>query len=50
MSDGFPSMTALLGVLALAGFQNKDKLAELLGGGNQGASAPAGALPSGRAG
>jgi uncharacterized protein YidB (DUF937 family) len=49
MSDGFPSMTALLGVLALAGFQNKDKLAELLGGGNQGASAPAGvgAAPGG---
>ena len=28
MSDGFPSMTALLGLLALAGYQNKDKLAE----------------------
>jgi uncharacterized protein YidB (DUF937 family) len=41
MSDGFPSMTALLGLLALAGYQNKDKLAELLGGASQGASAPA---------
>ncbi|MCJ2097330.1 YidB family protein [Methylobacterium sp. E-046] len=32
MSDGFPSMTALLGLLAVAGFQNKDKIAEMLGG------------------
>ena len=43
MSDGYPSMTALLGLLALAGYQNKDKLAELLGGSGQGAPAPAGA-------
>jgi uncharacterized protein YidB (DUF937 family) len=27
----FPSMTALLGLLAVAGYQNRDKLAELLG-------------------
>lgn len=40
MSDGYPSMTALLGLLALAGYQNRDKLAELLGGG-QGAPATA---------
>ena len=33
MSRGFPSMTALLGLLAVAGYQNRDKLAELLGGG-----------------
>lgn len=32
MSRGFPSMTALLGLLAVAGFQNRDKLAEMLGG------------------
>jgi uncharacterized protein YidB (DUF937 family) len=32
-SRGFPSMTALLGLLAVAGYQNRDKLAELLGGG-----------------
>ena len=31
MSDGYPSMTALLGLLAVAGYQNRDKLAELLG-------------------
>ncbi len=38
MSRGFPSMTALLGLLAVAGFQNRDKLSQMLGGamGNQG--------------
>jgi len=29
MSRGMPSMTALLGMLALAGYQNRDKLAEI---------------------
>jgi uncharacterized protein YidB (DUF937 family) len=33
MSRGFPSMTALLGLLAIAGYQNRDKLAEMLGSG-----------------
>ena len=46
MSDGYPSMTALLGLLALAGYQNRDKLAELLGGGGQAAPAPAGQAAS----
>ena len=32
MSRGMPSMTALLGLLALAGYQNRDKLTELLKG------------------
>ena len=32
MSRGLPSMTALLGLLALAGYQNRDKLTELLKG------------------
>jgi uncharacterized protein YidB (DUF937 family) len=32
MSRGFPSMTALLGLLAIAGYQNRDKIAEWLGG------------------
>lgn len=32
MSRGFPSMTALLGLLAVAGYQNRDKLAEMLKG------------------
>ena len=38
MSRGMPSLTALLGLLAIAGYQNRDKLAELLkgaGGGSQ---------------
>src|SRR5258705_13762870 len=29
MSRGMPSMTALLGMLALAGYQNRDKLMEM---------------------
>ena len=32
MNSGFPSMTALLGLLAVAGYQNRDKIAEMLGG------------------
>ena len=32
MNRGFPSMTALLGLIAIAGYQNRDKLAELLRG------------------
>ena len=32
MSRGFPSMTALLGLLAVAGFQNRDKITEMLRG------------------
>ena len=32
MSRGMPSMTALLGLLAIAGYQNRDKLAEMLRG------------------
>jgi uncharacterized protein YidB (DUF937 family) len=38
MSRGFPSLTALLGLLAVAGYQNRDKLAELI----KGATAPGG--------
>jgi uncharacterized protein YidB (DUF937 family) len=30
-----PSMIALLGLLAVAGYQNRDKIAEVLGGGKQ---------------
>jgi uncharacterized protein YidB (DUF937 family) len=30
MNRGFPSMTALLGLLAIAGYQNREKLAEML--------------------
>lgn len=38
MSRGMPSMTALLGLLALAGYQNRDKLAEMLKGATGNAS------------
>jgi uncharacterized protein YidB (DUF937 family) len=31
MKRGFPSMTALLAMLAVAGYQNRDKIAEMLG-------------------
>jgi uncharacterized protein YidB (DUF937 family) len=43
-------MTALLGLLAVAGYQNRDKLAELLGGAGQAMSGGAGggrAVPGG---
>ena len=49
---GFPSMTALLGLLAVTGYQNRDKLAELLrnrgggGGGPQGGPGAPGGLDS----
>ena len=39
MSRGLPSMTALLGLLALAGYQNRDKIVEMLG--NRGQHDPA---------
>ena len=45
MSRGFPSMTALLGLLAVAGYQHRDKIAEILGGIGQ--NTPAGAGQSG---
>ena len=36
MSRGMPSMMALLGLLAVAGYQNRDKIAEILAGTKQG--------------
>jgi uncharacterized protein YidB (DUF937 family) len=42
MNRGLPSMTALLGLLAIAGYQNRDKLAELLRGAQAKYGAPAG--------
>jgi uncharacterized protein YidB (DUF937 family) len=43
MSRGMPSMTALLGLLAVAGYQNRDKIAEMLRGiGQQGTPGAAG--------
>ena len=43
MSRGMPSLTALLGLVALAGYQNRDKLAEMLQGATGGGRSPAGA-------
>jgi uncharacterized protein YidB (DUF937 family) len=40
MSQGMPSMTALLGLLAIAGYQNRDKLADMLGHAAGSASKP----------
>ncbi len=48
MSRGFPSMTALLALLAVAGYQNRDKLAELLGA--QGSAPELPRAPGGAAG
>ena len=44
MSRGMPSMVALVGLLAVAGYQNRGKLAEMLGGQNQEPGAAPGAL------
>ena len=40
MSNGMPSMTALLGLLALAGYQNRDKISEMLRGATASAAQP----------
>jgi len=52
-SGGFPSLTALLGLLAVAGYQNRDKISEWLGGKGQlepdprpGNMLPPGPIPS----
>jgi uncharacterized protein YidB (DUF937 family) len=46
MSRGMPSLTALLGLVALAGYQNRDKLAEMLQGATGGGQ-PSGNTQSG---
>jgi uncharacterized protein YidB (DUF937 family) len=45
--SGFPSMTALLGLLAVAGYQNRDKLAEMLGNRGSGSTGGGGAAEPG---
>ena len=40
MSSGMPSMTALLGLLALAGYQNRDKISDMLKGATASTSPP----------
>jgi len=52
MARGMPSMVALLGLLAVAGYQNRDKIAAALGGANRGPGgvpAPGGATPPAQA-
>ncbi len=48
MSRGYPSMTALLALLAMAGYQNRDKIAEWLNATQRKAGTPA--QPQGSAG
>jgi len=48
MSRGLPSLTALLGLVAVAGYQNRDKIAEMLRGAGQTASGATG--PGGQGG
>jgi len=45
MSRGYPSLTALLGLLAIAGYQNRDKLTEMLRGAAPGGSGGPGSGP-----
>ena len=40
MSRGMPSMTALLGMLALAGYQNRDKILEMFNNATNSLSKP----------
>ena len=49
MSRGYPSMTALLALLAMAGYQNRDKIAEWLNAAQRKVGTPAQA-PQGSAG
>lgn len=46
MARGFPSMTALLGLLAIAGYQNRDKIAELINGAKNSSVGRGGVAPS----
>lgn len=56
MNRGYPSMTALLALLAIAGYQNRDKIGEWIGGAQRNPGAPtqspsrAGAAPPGNLG
>jgi len=48
MAKGYPSMTALLGLLAVAGYQNRDKIASMLSELTQGGKAQSGQVQSGQ--
>lgn len=47
MNRGMPSLTALLGLLAIAGYQNRDKLAEMLSGAGSSGNRTGGQLQAG---
>jgi hypothetical protein len=49
MASKMPSMTALLGLLAIAGYQNRDKIAETLKGGGATLDKPGSATQPGPA-
>jgi uncharacterized protein YidB (DUF937 family) len=50
VSRGYPSMTALLGLLAFAGYQNRDKIAEWLNNAQRRTDAPPGGSSPGAGG
>lgn len=47
MARGFPSMTALLALLAVAGYQNRDKIAEMMRGATGGGAPSPGGVGAG---
>lgn len=50
MNRGMPSMVALLGLLAVAGYQNRDKIAGMLGGATAAPGGPQGGQPTAQGG
>jgi uncharacterized protein YidB (DUF937 family) len=48
MARGMPSMLALLGLLAVAGYQNRDKIGEMLNSAGAGGTPRDGSLPPGQ--
>ena len=48
MAKGYPSMLALLGLVAVAGYQNRDKIAEMLGKGSSNTQRQPGSLQGGQ--
>jgi uncharacterized protein YidB (DUF937 family) len=46
MANGMPSLTALLGLVAVAGFQNRDKIGEFVKGLTGGSAAAPAAVPT----
>lgn len=50
MAKGMPSLMALLGLVAVAGYQNRDKIRDMIGDAQRGGSAvPGGSTPGGAA-